>query len=124
MPRFAGVARALARIPLPPTFDRLRITLAPGAARITEAAEWNDCLVLVEHGTVEVECEDDVRRSFTAGDMLALECLPVRALRNHGPEEARLLAVRRHAFGGMAPMKFHTTVELGGKTATLERSSA
>jgi hypothetical protein len=118
MSPFGGVARALARLPLPPAFDRLRVTLEPGDARLTEPMEWTDCLVMVEHGTVEVECEGGARRSFAAGDLLALECLPVRALRNHGPDVVRLLAVRRHAVTGDEPMKFRSTIELGGKTAT------
>ena len=118
MSPIGGVARALARVPLPPAFDRLRVRLQPGAARLTEAAEWNDCLVMVERGAVEVECIGGGRRSFVAGDMLALECLPVRALRNRGPDEAWLLAVRRQADRGEDTMKFQTTVELGGKTAT------
>jgi hypothetical protein len=118
MPPLWGVARALARVPLPPAFDRLRVTLEPGDARLTEPTEWADCLVMVERGTVEVECEGGGRRSFAAGDLLALECLPVRALRNRGPEVVRLLAVRRHAVTGDEPMKFRSTIELGGKTAT------
>ena len=118
MSPFGGVARAMTRVPLPPSFDRLRITLAPGTARLTEAAEWIDCLVMVEGGTVEVECAGGSRHSFSAGDMLALDCLPVRALRNVGVGEVRLLAVRRHAEEGETAMKFQTTVELGGKTAT------
>lgn len=118
MSPYGGVARALARVPLPPAFDRLRVTLGPGAARLTAATEWTDYLVLVEHGSVEVECIGGTRRTFAAGDMLALECLPVRALRNRGSDEARLLAVRRHAHGGDRPMKFTTTIILGGKTAT------
>jgi hypothetical protein len=73
---------------------------------------------MVERGTVEVECDGGSRRSFAAGDLLALECLPVRALRNRGPEEVWLLAVRRHALAGGKPMKFHTRIELGGRTAT------
>jgi hypothetical protein len=118
MSPYGGVARALARVPLPPAFDRLRLTLGPGAARLTAASDWLDCLVLVEQGTVEVECAGGIRRTFVAGDMLALECLPVRALRNHGPDETRLLAVRRHAPEGERPMRFTTTIILGGKTAT------
>jgi hypothetical protein len=96
----------------------LTVTLEPGDARLTDAEDWTDCLLLVEHGTIEVECEGGTRRSFTAGDMLALECLPVRALRNRGRAPARLLAVRRHADRGETTMKFQTTIELGGKTAT------
>ena len=118
MSPFGGVARALARVPLPPAFDRLRVTLGPGAAQLTAAAEWNDCLVLVEQGSVEVECEGGTMQTFGAGDMLALECLPVRALRNRGTIAVRLLAVRRHGHTGDRPMKFRTTIELGGKTAT------
>ena len=118
MSSIGAVARALARVPLPPAFDRLRITLGPGDARLTEATEWRDCIVLVERGTVEVECVGGSRRSFAAGDLLALECLPVRALRNHGPDAVRLLAVRRQAGGGEDAMRFQTTIELGGKTAT------
>jgi hypothetical protein len=118
MSPYGGVARALARVPLPPGFGRLRVTLGAGTAQLTTAGDWSDCLVLVEYGMVEVECEGGTRRSFAAGDMLALECLPVRALRNHGPDEARLLAVRRHANRGGRPMKFTTTIILGGKTAT------
>lgn len=90
-----GVARALARVPLPPAFDRLTVTLGPGVARLTEATDWTDCLVLVEGGTVEVECEGGARRSFAAGDLLALECLPVRVLRNRSPDEVRMIAIRR-----------------------------
>jgi hypothetical protein len=90
-------------VPLPPAFDRLRVTLGPGTARLTTPDEWHDCLVLVEHGAVEVECEGGTRRSFAAGDMLALDCLPVRALRNPGTHEARLLAVRRHPPAGDDP---------------------
>ena len=113
-----GIARALARVPLPPNFDRLRVKLQPGAARLTEATEWSDCLVMVQRGTVEVECEGGSRQSFSAGAMLALEWLPVRVLRNRAADEAWLLAVRRHALAGGKPMKFRTMIELGGKTAT------
>jgi Bacteriocin-protection, YdeI or OmpD-Associated/Domain of unknown function (DUF1905) len=118
MSPFGGVARAMTRVPLPPAFDRLRITLSPGVTRLTDAGDWSDCLVLVERGTVEVECEGGSRRSFAAGDLLALECLPLRALRNRGSDEAGLVAVRRHAAKGGAPVKFSTTIVLGGKTAT------
>jgi hypothetical protein len=96
MSPFGGVARAMTRVPLPPAFDRLRISLGPGVSRLTDAGDWSDCLVLVERGTIEVECEGGTFRSFAAGDLLALECLPLRALHNRGSGEARLVAVRRH----------------------------
>jgi hypothetical protein len=89
MSPFGGVARAMTRVPLPPAFDRLRISLGPGVSRLTDAGDWSDCLVLVE-------CEGGSFRSFAAGDLLALECLPLRALHNRGSGEARLVAVRRH----------------------------
>lgn len=118
MSPFGGVARAMTRVPLPPAFDRLRISLAPGVTRLTDAGDWSDCLVLVERGTIEVECEGGSRHSFAAGDLLALECLPLRALRNRGSDEAGLVAVRRQAARGGASVKFSTTIILGGKTAT------
>lgn len=92
-----GVARALGRADLPSTFERRQIELAPGASRPTSPAEWAGALVLVRGGTLEVEvdCADDVRRSFAPGSLLALGWLPLRALHNRGTTDVELLAVRR-----------------------------
>ena len=46
-------------------------------------------------GTIEVGCVDGGHRTFIAGDLLALGWLPLKWIRNPGPAEARLTAVRR-----------------------------
>ena len=95
MPPDADLAEALGRPDLPPAFERFRLTLAPGEVRPTRPGEWAGCLVLVERGAIEVDCDAGGMRSFSAGDLLALGWLPIRTLRNPGAREACLLAVRR-----------------------------
>ena len=112
-----GLARTLARESIPPTFDRWRIAIPPGAALVTKAGEWTDCLVLVESGRIEVAGVAGSRGPFAAGDLLALAWLNVCGLHNPGPDEARLLAIRPLR-KRETPMKFLTVIELGGKTAT------
>ncbi|HSJ00188.1 MAG TPA: hypothetical protein VLA59_07375 [Patescibacteria group bacterium] len=99
MPLDADLAEALGRPDLPPAFERFRVVLAPGDRRPTRPAEWAGCLVLVERGAVEVDCDAGGTRSFAAGDLLAPGWLPIRALRNPGAVEASLVAVRRRGAG-------------------------
>ena len=112
-----GLARTLSRESIPPTFDRWRIAIPPGAALVTKPGEWTDCLVLVESGRIEVAGVAGSRGPFEAGDLLALTWLNVCGLHNPGPEEVRLLAIRALRTRE-EPMKFLTVIELGGKTAT------
>lgn len=95
MPLDPDLVEALGRPDLPPSFERFRVVLAPGEQRPTHAADWTACLVLIERGTIEVDCDAGGMRSFLAGDLLALGWLPIRTLRNPGVGEACLLAVRR-----------------------------
>src|SRR3954469_10785033 len=76
-------------------FARRRVVLAPGASRPYEAAEWDDALVIVKRGEIDVECRAGGRMRFVAGDMLWFTGLPLRALRTPGPEPAVLVAVSR-----------------------------
>ncbi|HYI21741.1 MAG TPA: hypothetical protein VEX62_03800 [Candidatus Limnocylindrales bacterium] len=76
-------------------FERWDLVFAPGEERETDAAEWADTLVTIKAGTVEVGCVDGGHRTFITGDLLALGWLPLRWIRNPGPSEARLTAVRR-----------------------------
>jgi hypothetical protein len=94
------LAGALRRPDLPPWFERWHTVLAPHSSQPTTAEAWAGCLVLVEHGRIEVQCREGVHRSFATGDVLALGWLPVVLLRNRGPEEAILLAIRRRASMG------------------------
>jgi hypothetical protein len=73
--------------PLPPAFDLLVITIAPGRDRPFEPAEWRDAIAVVERGAVDV---GGVR--FRRGAVLALSGGP---LRNRGSDPAVLAVVRR-----------------------------
>jgi hypothetical protein len=91
---------ALTRTPLPPAFERWEVEIGPGVSIDSEPGDWNDAIVTVTSGCVEVGCVGGSRRTFSAGDMLALSCLPLSWLRNSGAESARLLAIRRKSNDG------------------------
>ncbi len=92
-----AILRAIARRQLPPPLARGVVVLAPGAERATTAAEWSGALVLVDAGTLEVECASGSCERFARGALLALGWLPVRTIRNPGPVPLRLVAVRRRS---------------------------
>jgi hypothetical protein len=79
------------------TMDFLRrtVTLPAGGERVYDAAEWDDALVIVVQGVLELEGLSGRRWRFPCGAMLWLTDLPVRALHNPGEETARLCAVSR-----------------------------
>jgi quercetin dioxygenase-like cupin family protein len=79
--------------PLHSAFERWEIVVAPGSTRPFHAAEWQDGIVVVERGCVELECVGGTRRSFGRGAVVYLDRLPVRQLHNHGDEPAVLIAV-------------------------------
>jgi quercetin dioxygenase-like cupin family protein len=81
--------------PLPGAFERRVIVVAPGGTRAFHPADWQDAIVVVERGCVEVEGIGGTRRSFGRGDVVYLDGLPVRRLHNHGAEAAVLIAVSR-----------------------------
>ncbi len=76
-------------------FVRWSLRLEPGEQRPTSADEWAGAFVVIEHGTLQVDCLAGGSRTFVAGDQLALGWLPLRTLRNVGDGEVRLSAVRR-----------------------------
>jgi hypothetical protein len=78
-------------------FERRVVELAPDHTLLYDSAEWRDAIVVVEQGQVELECLDGRRYCFGRGDMLWLERLPLRALRNRGCASAVLIAVSRRA---------------------------
>ena len=83
--------------PLPAAFELLVITVAPGREHPFEAVEWRDSFVLVERGEIELERASGEQVAFACGDVLHLIGLPLRLLRNRGPETAVLAVVRRRA---------------------------
>ena len=76
-------------------FARRQVVLNPGDRRPYDQDEWDDALVIVKRGEVDLECRSGGRMRFIAGDMLWLTGLPLRALRNPGPEPVVLVAISR-----------------------------
>ncbi|MDR7170008.1 mannose-6-phosphate isomerase-like protein (cupin superfamily) [Nocardia kruczakiae] len=74
---------------------RWSVVLQPGDALDYVAADWADTLVVVSSGELELECRSGRRARFAAGAVLALAAVPVRRLRNTGPEPLVLSAVAR-----------------------------
>jgi molybdenum cofactor synthesis domain-containing protein len=78
------------------------VAVPPGAVRPYDETEWQDALVLVKAGAIELDCRDGGSRRFEAGESLWLAGLPLRALRNSGSEPAVLVAFSRL---GCAPVR-------------------
>jgi hypothetical protein len=77
------------------TFELRTVVVAPGEARRYDAAEWRDAIVAVEAGAIELEGVSGSRRGFRRGDLLALDGVPLRALRNRGTQPAVLVSIAR-----------------------------
>jgi hypothetical protein len=76
-------------------FERRRVVIDPWSELPTLPREWAGAIVVLEEGILEVVCAAGGRRTYVAGDILALDWLPIRMLRNPAPVPTRLLAVRR-----------------------------
>lgn len=74
---------------------RWTVRLDPGTAIEYAAADWEDALVVVESGELEVECCSGQCARFAAGAVLTLVALPLRSLRNPHAEPVVLSAVAR-----------------------------
>ncbi len=81
--------------PLPPAFVRREVVLVPGAERAYVAADWRDALVIVEQGTLELVGLGGTCRRLECGAVLWLAGLPLRALRNPGSVNTRIVAISR-----------------------------
>jgi glyoxylate utilization-related uncharacterized protein len=78
-----------------PAFVLRAVTIAPGSKRAYAETEWQDAIVLLRHGEIELECLSGSSYRFARGDLLWLAGLPLRALHNRGHERALLVAVSR-----------------------------
>jgi hypothetical protein len=81
--------------PLGPSFRATVVTLEPGATRVYDESEWQDALVIVESGTIDLECRAGGRLRFCAGAVLCFTGLGLRALHNAGGASVVLVAVSR-----------------------------
>ena len=81
--------------PLPPAFLRRVVEIEPGGVVEYVSEQWDDALVVVERGALEVEGHCGGRRRFERGDVLWLAGLPLRTLHNPGTEHTLVAAVSR-----------------------------
>lgn len=84
---------------VPTSFELRIVTVPPGATRVYQESDWEDAIVLVEQGRIELECLDGSRKRFDEGDVLCFVGLPLRSLHNRGEELVRLMAVSRKRAG-------------------------
>ena len=76
-------------------FQRRIVRLDIGCSRPYNSAEWDDALVIVTAGVIELEGLSGRRWRFPRGAILWLADLPLHALHNPGREAAELTAVSR-----------------------------
>lgn len=86
--------------PLPPGFRLRGVTLAPGGTRPYDAREWDDALVVVESGVIELRCRAGGHRRFPAGAIMWLQGMDLHELHNPGDVPTALSAVSRRLPGG------------------------
>jgi hypothetical protein len=72
-----------------------RLLIALGEARPYRAEEWENVLLIVERGRLELEWSAGTRAQFGPGDTLCLANLDLYALHATGPQPALLLALKR-----------------------------
>jgi hypothetical protein len=83
------------RVPAP--FEVRWVAIEPGSERTCDGAEWLGALVVLELGSIELECPSGISRSFDSGGVLCLSRLSRSTLRNRGPDLVLLAVVsRRH----------------------------
>lgn len=77
--------------------DRLVVDLRPGELLGHDEAIWQQAIVFVVSGEIEVHCSRGERHSFRSGDVLSLARLPLVAVRGTACGRTRLLAIWRRA---------------------------
>jgi hypothetical protein len=80
-------------------FEVRWVTIEPGSERTCDGAEWLDALVVLELGSIELECPSGSSRSFETGGVLCLSRLSRGTLRNRGPDLVLLAVVSRLSDG-------------------------
>jgi uncharacterized cupin superfamily protein len=80
---------------MPSWATRREITIAPGRSMPYVAEEWEDTLVLLMRGSIELECHAGGRRRFPPGAVLWFVDLDVHTIHNAGEELVRIVAVSR-----------------------------
>ena len=83
--------------PLPSWAHRRIVTIGPGDSLPFDEAQWDDALVLIDAGELEIECQLGGRRRFPRGAVLWLSGIDASMLHGVGDEATVLVAVSRQA---------------------------
>ena len=76
-------------------FGRCVVDVDPGGFLDHQAALWQDAIVFVAAGEIELECSSGELHCFRGGDILTLARLPIRHVHNGSSAPARLFAIWR-----------------------------
>jgi hypothetical protein len=87
--------QALVRDPLPEGFRRRVFRVAPGLDIGLDPSCPPDTMMVVEQGTLELECHGGTRRCFGRGSMIPIARLPLSRIHSAGPGMLVLVAVSR-----------------------------
>jgi quercetin dioxygenase-like cupin family protein len=77
------------------SFRARTIRLAAGHEHRYDSSDWNDALVIVRQGSLELETSRGLRHTYLAGSVLCLANLPLRLLKNPGTLQMVLLVISR-----------------------------
>ena len=80
---------------VPAWFDHRVVTIPVGMAVAYREDEWRGAIVVVERGEVELESLDGERHRFGGGDLIWLDGVRLRVLRNAGSRPVVLAAISR-----------------------------
>jgi len=86
---------ALFRNPLPNGFSKRVYRAAPGRDVALAPVPPTDAILVVVHGTLEIECTAGGRRRFGRGALIPIAFIPVARLRSVGARTLVLAAVAR-----------------------------
>jgi quercetin dioxygenase-like cupin family protein len=78
------------------TFRKRVVDLVPEQVLPSNAAVWDDAIVFLTAGEIELEFRGGERQRFGRGAVLCLAPLPPGVVRNVGAVPARLIAFSRH----------------------------
>ncbi len=81
--------------PLARAFRARVVVIPPGGTRGYRAEEWEDALVVVERGELELRGRDGARWSYERGSVLCLAELALASLHNPGQTPVLLSAISR-----------------------------
>ena len=80
---------------VPPCFVLRVVTVPVGSAVAYVEDDWRGAIVVVERGEVELEALDGERHRFGAGNLIWLDGVRLRVLRNAGGQPVQLKAISR-----------------------------